>query len=195
MMNRLNRILGVFVLWGMVSCGGDDNYVPKPHAFPKIELPSKVYSTAKISGSPYEFEIPQYARISEDARNRGKHWYNVDFPQLNATLHMTYYPFSNWADYDSMVNDTRSLVNKHLQKAEDIIEDPVEMYNPQLHGVIFHIEGNTASNLNFYVTDSARHFLRGALYFNVQTEPDSIMPVFKFLEKDVQHVLKTIKWK
>ena len=195
MKNRLKLVLGISVFWGMVSCGGDDNYVPKPHAFPKIELPEKVYKTAVIAGSPYEFEIPQYAKISEDARNRGKHWYNVDFPELNATLHMTYYPFSNWADYDSMVNDTRSLVNKHLQKAEDIVEDPVELYNPKLHGVIFHIEGNTASNLNFYVTDSAKHFLRGALYFNVQTEPDSIMPVFKFLEKDVQHVLKTIKWK
>ncbi len=195
MKNRLKLVLGISVFWGMVSCGGDDNYVPKPHAFPKIELPEKVYKAAVIAGSPYEFEIPQYAKISEDARNRGKHWYNVDFPELNATLHMTYYPFSNWADYDSMVNDTRSLVNKHLQKAEDIVEDPVELYNPKLHGVIFHIEGNTASNLNFYVTDSAKHFLRGALYFNVQTEPDSIMPVFKFLEKDVQHVLKTIKWK
>jgi gliding motility-associated lipoprotein GldD len=192
---RLTFVLGISVFLGIVSCGGDDNYVPKPHAFPKIELPSKVYKTASITGSPYEFEIPQYARISEDSRNQGKHWYNVDFPELNATLHMTYYPFSNWADYDSMVNDTRSLVNKHLQKAEDIVEDPVELYNPNLHGVIFHIEGNTASNLNFYVTDSAKHFLRGALYFNVQTEPDSIMPVFKFLEKDVQHVLKTIRWK
>ena len=195
MKNRFKIVLGFAVLWGMVSCGGDDNYVPKPHAFPKIELPSKVYTSAHIEGSPYEFEIPQYAKISEDVRNKGKHWYNVDFPQYNATLHMTYYPFSKWADFDSMVNDTRSLVNKHLQKAEDIIEDPVELYNPKLHGVIFHIEGNTASNLNFYVTDSTRHFLRGALYFNVQTEPDSIMPVFKFLEKDVQHVLKTMSWK
>jgi gliding motility-associated lipoprotein GldD len=114
---------------------------------------------------------------------------------FDATLHLTYYPFSSWAQYDSMVADTRSFVNKHIQKAEDIIEDPLENYNPNLHGLVFHIEGQTASNLNFYATDSTRHFLRGALYFNQKTQPDSIAPAFEFLWKDVQHALKTFKWK
>jgi gliding motility-associated lipoprotein GldD len=87
------------------------------------------------------------------------------------------------------------LVNKHLQRAEDILEEPVTNLNPRVSGLIFHIQGNTATNLNFFTTDSSRHFLRGALYFNKQTQADSIYPVFQFLEQDVNEILKTFVWK
>lgn len=86
-------------------------------------------------------------------------------------------------------------MNKHLQKAEDIIEEPVSNFNPKVQGLVFHIQGNTATNLNFFTTDSSKHFLRGALYFNKQTQSDSIYPVFQFLEKDVNELLKSFEWK
>ena len=187
-------VLTVILALG-VSCNNNDNFVPKPHAYPKMILPKKSYQKVDFKGAPYQFEIPAYGALTEDERNIGKYWYNVNFPSFDATLHLTYYPFVNWEQYDSMVADTRSLVNKHIQKAEDIIEDPLENYNPNIHGLVFHIEGHTASNLNFYATDSARHFLRGALYFNKKTQPDSIAPAFEFLWKDVQHALKTFSWK
>jgi gliding motility-associated lipoprotein GldD len=82
-----------------------------------------------------------------------------------------------------------------LQKAEDIVEEPVSNYNAKVHGLVFRIHGNTATNLNFFTTDSSRHFLRGALYFNKQTQTDSIYPVFQFLEKDVNELLKSFEWK
>jgi len=187
----------VLLAWSVLffACNNNDNFVPKPHAYPKMELPSKLYKVANFEYAPYNFEIPAYSVITEDERNKGRYWFNVNFPSLDATLHLTYYSFTSWDQYDSMVADTRSLVNKHIQKAEDIIEDPVENYNSDLHGLVFHIEGHTASNLNFYATDSARHFLRGALYFNKKTQPDSIAPAFEFLWKDVQHALTTFEWK
>lgn len=177
----------------MGSCG-EESFVPKPYAYPRMSLPEKRYHQGDFKNAPYQFEIPDYSVVLEDDRHAGKYWYNVHFPSFDATLHLTYYPFSKWSQYDSMLADTRSLVNKHIQKAEDIIEDPLENYNPKLHGLVFHIEGHTASNLNFYATDSVAHFLRGALYFNKKTQPDSIAPAFEFLWKDVQHALKTFSW-
>jgi gliding motility-associated lipoprotein GldD len=194
-MKRNFSILGLCLVVLIAACGSEDSFVPKPHAYPRMSLPEKSYQIVDFKQAPYSFEIPKYAAIIEDKQNVNKSWYNIHFPMFDATLHLTYYPFSSWAQYDSMVADTRSLVNKHIQKAEDIIEDPLENYNPNLHGLVFHIEGQTASNLNFYATDSARHFLRGALYFNQKTQPDSIAPAFEFLWKDVQHALKTFKWK
>jgi len=192
---KVNRNVFWLILLMAVSCNSNENFVPKPHGYPRMDLPKKAYKPAGFQDAPYEFEIPQYSMVTEDERNSGKYWYNVVFPSFDATLHLTYYPFKNWDQYDSMVSDTRSLVNKHIQKAEDIIEDPLENYNANLHGLVFHIEGHTASNLNFYATDSSKHFLRGALYFNKKTEPDSIAPAFEFLWKDVQHALKTFNWK
>lgn len=194
-MKRNVPILGLFLAVLISACGTDDSFVPKPHAYPRMSLPEKSYQIGDFKKAPYRFEIPVYAAIIKDNQNVNKHWYNIYFPEFDATLHLTYYPFSNWAQYDSMVADTRSLVNKHIQKAEDIVEDPLENYNPDLHGLVFHIEGQTASNLNFYATDSTQHFLRGALYFNQKTQSDSIAPAFEFLWKDVQHALKTFTWK
>jgi len=183
------------LLISLNACSNEVDYVPKPHAYPRVMLPVKTYSPIQKEESPYQFEIPQYASIVEDKSAESPFWYNVEFPVFDATLHFTYYNFKNNVELDSMITDTRSLVYKHLQKAEDIIEDPVNAYNPNLRGLIYHIQGNTATNLNFYATDSSQNFLRGALYFNQKTDKDSVLPIYQYLMQDVQHILKTLTWK
>lgn len=189
------RIFILLLIGILGACSSTDNYVPKPHAYPKLSLPHKKYFKFESNDCPFTFNIPHYGIMLPDENAKGKNWYNLHFPTLNATLHLTYYNFKNWETYDSLLADSRSLVNKHLQKAEDIIEEPVSNYNSKVHGLVFHIQGNTATNLNFFTTDSSKHFLRGALYFNKQTQTDSIYPVFQFLEKDVNEILKSFEWK
>jgi len=194
-LNNKIQILALIMLTVLASCGSGNDFVPKPHGYPKMTLPAKSYQSFPATDAPFGFEIPEYSVLTEDTLNPGKHWYNLKFPSLDVTLHLTYHRFNTWDGYDSMISDTRTLVNKHIQKAEDIVEDPVENYNPNLHGVLFHIQGNTASNLNFYTTDSVKHFVRGALYFDKKTETDSIRPVFEFLQDDIYHAIKTFQWK
>jgi gliding motility-associated lipoprotein GldD len=187
-------VLSVFI----AACGGSDSYVPKPHGFPRMEFPAKNYHLFDSAQIPYRFEIPSYSRMDKDTTANytpGLGWYNLDFPGFNATLHITYYRFDNWKFYDSLVFDTRKLVNKHIQRAEDITETSLTSINPKLKGLVFDIQGNTATNLNFYVTDSMHHFFRGALYFNRISQRDSIEPVYQFLRKDIDHMLKTFEWK
>lgn len=190
----------IFMLaMGFEGCGGgNDAYVPKPKAYPKMELPVKSYELFTAADLPMSFELPTYAHMMADTNQAGVHkngWYNLQFPQFDMTLHMTYYEFKDWAFFDSLLLDTRKLVNKHLQKADDILEKPTSSLNPQAKGLVFSIQGNTATNFNFYVTDSVQHFVRGALYFNQKTESDSIAPVFQFVEQDVYHMISTLKWK
>jgi gliding motility-associated lipoprotein GldD len=181
----------------LTACGGSDSYVPKPRAFPKLSLPEISYRKFDSTGIPYAFEIPTYSAMEKDTLNvytRQPNWFNLNFKPFNATLHITYYQFQNRREFDSLIDDTRKLVNKHIQRAEDIIEEPF-VYSPSVKGMVFDIEGNTATNLNFYITDSLRHFLRGALYFNSQAAADSTAPVFERMKMDVGHLLKTFRWK
>jgi gliding motility-associated lipoprotein GldD len=190
----LLTVVAVFVGCG----GGNDAYVPKPKAYPKMVLPSKSYSVFAADDLPMTFELPAYARMVADSNQEGTHnkgWYNLYFPQFDMTLHLTYHRFNNWSLFDSLLFDTRKLVNKHLQKADDILEQPTSLMNPEAKGLVFSIQGNTATNFNFYLTDSVEHFVRGALYFNQKTESDSVAPVFQFVEQDVYHMIKTLKWK
>ncbi|HMR57748.1 MAG TPA: hypothetical protein PKC10_10525 [Cyclobacteriaceae bacterium] len=61
--------------------------------------------------------------------------------------------------------------------------------------VFFSIGGNAATGKQFYATDSIKHFLRGALYFNSTPNEDSLNIVYNFLEKDMLHLVNTLKWK
>ena len=55
--------------------------------------------------------------------------------------------------------------------------------------------GNAASPIQFYVTDSTRHFINGSVYFNVKPNYDSILPAVNYLEKDIKTFIGTLKWK
>lgn len=117
----------VLVLIATLSaCGGSDTYVPKPRAFPKLLLPEMSYRKFDSAGIPYAFEIPAYSAMEKDTLNvytRQPNWFNLNFKPFNATLHITYYRFESPREFDSLVDDTRKLVNKHIQRAEDIIEE------------------------------------------------------------------------
>lgn len=179
------------------ACGGVD-YVPKPHAYPRVAFPERTYRMFDTAEAAYKFEMPAYARMLKDTNGvytREPGWFNMYFQPFNATLHITYHRFNGWQQFDSLVNDTRKLVNKHIQRAEDITEIPFLSQENKVSGMIFDIQGNTATNFNFYLTDSSRHFFRGALYFNQQTNPDSIAPVFEFIRKDMDHLINSFRWK
>lgn len=198
---KLSRKVNKLYLLGLivfVACNSKNNYVPKPHGYPKMQLPDKSYSRFDSAHVPYSFEIPNYALMEKDTNigyTAAPTWFNLNFKPFNATLHITYYRFGNWLLFDSLVYDTRKLVNKHIQRADDIIEEVAQTNQKNVNGVIFRIEGNTATNLNFYLTDSVKHFFRGALYFNTHTKQDSIAPVYDFILKDINHLIATFKWK
>ncbi|MBM3399069.1 MAG: gliding motility lipoprotein GldD [Bacteroidetes bacterium] len=181
----------------LADCSRTEVYVPKPHAYPRIQLPEIGYRPFDSAGIPYAFEIPMYAAMQKDTPNvytRQPYWFNLNFMPFDATLHLTYYRFNDRIQFDSLIEDSRKLVNKHIQRAEDIIEEPI--YNAgNVKGMLFEIEGNTATNLNFYLTDSSRNFIRGALYFNSKAASDSTAPVFERMKTDVSHLIKTFRWK
>jgi gliding motility-associated lipoprotein GldD len=182
----------------MTACGGDD-YIPRPQGYPRLELPQKKYQNADIKSlAPFSFELPQYAALSLDTLSNYEvrnNWYNIYFKPFNATLHLTYHSVGTQEEMDSLIYDTRKLVNKQIDRAQDIREMPITDINPKLDGVFFDIIGHTATNLNFYLSDYKKHFVRGALYFNYAAAPDSVAPIYKFMKNDVEHLIKTFEWK
>ena len=84
---------------------------------------------------------------------------------------------------------------KHIPKASAINDSLI--YDPEynLYGLIYQIEGmGAASPYQFILTDSASHFVRGALYFEVTPNNDSLSPVIEFLQDDIRHLLSTFRW-
>lgn len=184
------------VCFVIFSCD-DTVFSPKPHAYPRLYLPQKQYLTFDTT-APFSFVYPSYAQIvpyEKTETDWHPHWYNIHYLPFNATLHLSYLKFNNRDEFNNLYDDTRKLVYKHDIRAEEIEE--TELFKPQsnISGVIYELKGNTATNLNFYISDGKQHFLRGALYFNTKTEIDSIAPVVDFLKQDIVKMIESAKWK
>ena len=59
---------------------------------------------------------------------------------------------------------------------------------------MYDYEGTTATALQFYLTDSTKHFIRGALYFHSEVN-DSIAPISDFLKQDMKILIESFRWK
>ncbi|MEI6577700.1 MAG: gliding motility lipoprotein GldD [Bacteroidota bacterium] len=190
---RISLILSSFSIGLLLfSCSGDDT--PKPRAYFRIELPKKEYRSFDTT-FPYSFEYPVYgiAKARPDKVN-DPYWLNLEFPRFRGTVYISYLKING--NLDKLLDDTRELVNKHIPKANGI--DEIDISNPKNHvfGTLWDIRGNdAASPYQFYVTDSTKNFVRGALYFNVKPNNDSLSPVIDFLKADIDRLIQTFRWK
>ena len=187
--------LAVVVL--LVACNSD--YTIKPRGFFKINFPQKSYQSFAQAGFPYTFEYPTYAKVVQDTtffeqKPENPYWLNIDFPQFGGRIHLSYKNVGK-NNFDSLVNDAFTLSYKqHTYKASAI--DPVPFTTPNgMSGVYFSLRGNTATAHQFFITDSVRHFVRGALYFSATPNEDSLRPVNEFLRKDMDRLINTFQWK
>lgn len=179
--------------------GCSEKYTPKPRGFFRIGFPDKNYT--KIDEKfPYRFEIPQYAVVTPDIRNPGNPWWiNVEIPGNKAEVHISYYQLihngtSKRQHLARLMEETRELAYKHSIKANAIEEQLYQNPENDVYGILYRIEGNAASPMQFFLTDSSSHFLRGALYIRATPDIDSLKPVVDFLGYDVVHLIETTSW-
>lgn len=188
---QFKRYVCLFAAALMAGCA---DYTPRPKGYPRIEFPVKSY-TQSDSLAPFRFEIPVYANMLPDQDfNAEPFWYNLYFPDFDATLHLSYKLLRSENDLDSLIEDARKLVFKHTIKAEEIEEREVRNVYGNI-GMLYDLSGNTATPLNFFMTDQKKHYIRGAFYFNNYTERDSVAPVADFVKKDVLRMIQTLQFR
>jgi len=195
----MKKMIKTFIAGLVIVCTScNSNFVPKPRGYFKINLPEKKYQVFDQPGYPYTFEYPVYARIIKDSTFFGDAtenpwWINIDFPQFNGRIYVSYKEIGA-NKLDKLLNDAFSLTNKHTSKASSIDDSLINTSN-NIHGMFFRVGGNVATANQFFVTDSTKHFLRGALYFDATPNEDSLGVVSDFLLLDMKHIINTFKWR
>ena len=179
------RIYFAILFFFMLSC--KENYTPKPRAFFKLDLPNKKYKIIE-SNCGFTFKIPIYSSLEKLNKDC---FYNVVFPNQNATLHITYIKLANnLLDHSEQ---SRDLAYKHSIFADAISEQLYVNHKHNVYSVLYDFEGATATSTQFYITDSLNHFFRGALYFNTEIS-DSLLPVNNYLKEDIRQLIQSFKW-
>jgi len=171
---------------------------PRKKGYFKIDFPEKKYQVFDQAGYPYTFEYPLYSTVQKDTSffdtKAGDYWINIDIPRFGGRIYISYKDI-NKNNFDSLVNDGFKMAYKqHTEVATGINDLPIKTPNG-VEGIYFSLSGNTATANQFFLTDSTRHFLRGALYFNAAPNEDSLGIVNDFLKKDLEHLINTLKWR
>lgn len=213
-MKQTGTIFLAAVILILFSCNSD--YTPRPRGYFSISFPEHQYQPFQETGYPYGFEYPVYSNIVKDSsffddNPDNPYWINIDFPDFNARIYLSYKTIGGRSVYkvktdngyrdssttntfESLREEAYKITYKHTSRASSI-QDSVFRTPAGIEGVFFSIGGNAATGKQFYATDSVKHFLRGALYFNTTPNEDSLNIVYNFLEKDMRRLVNTLKWK
>ena len=196
---RGTRVLIILILLS-ASCGCREVAVPKPRGHFRIDLPERKYvqfneQPVKNPIIPLSFEYPAYGNLTfQDEKGSDQGWFNIEFPAYKAKIYLTYKDVKN--DLDSLLDQSYQLnVKYHVSKADAIKEQVYSNSENKVYGILYDLKGNTASAVEFYVTDSLSHYLRGSLYFASEPNADSLAPVIDFFREDIIHLIETLKWK
>ncbi len=133
--------------------------------------------------------------MPDNQRDAKPCWLDVSYPQFNGRIHLSYQSIASREQFDRLSEDAYKLAFKHTVKATNIDRGTISYPVRKVYGTYYTIDGNTASSVQFFLTDSTKNYLRGALYFNEQPRLDSIQPVLDFIKKDIDVMIKSFKWK
>jgi len=187
-MRRSRPIKVVCILWAIIGVGCESLQQPKPKALLRLDYPDPSY-TPILPSFPFTFEYNSSARLKGLTQTAPDLYY----PKMKATLYLSYVAVDE--NIDSLLNDAYQLPGKHMIKAEEIPERVFVAPEKRVYGTLFSVVGNAASQLQFFLTDSTDHFLMGSLYFYSRPNYDSIMPAAKYIERDVVHLMESLRWK
>ena len=173
------------------GCG--DAPTPRPYGYFRVDLPAHRYIRFDSVGLPYTFDKSASATVIPRAAKGENYWIDISYKTLNANIYGSYKPVKS--DLYNLLEDTRSIVYKHDVRADAITETPFENRNKRVFGILYDLSGNTASPVQFIVTDSTRHFFRGALYFENVPNKDSIAPMAEYVREDIVRMIESFEWK
>ena len=183
-------ILGLAVLL-LASCAKTG--APKPYGYYRITVPDTSYVPfeSQYPSYPYSFALSRNAEVRPRADE--PYWINLYYPAFDATIHCSYKPVRN--NLRELTNDALEFVYRNASFANAIPEREYAHPEAHVYGVLFDLEGNTASSCQFFITDSTKHFFRASVYCNCPPNADSLAPVYNYLRTDVIKMVETFEWK
>ena len=180
---RLPSLLFVFLTL-LLSC--EETTLPKPKAQLRLEYPSgemKAFGT-----EAFRFQYNSQAEV----RRENATSYQLEYPKMKGTLFLNYKPVND--DLNILLADAQKFAYEHVVKADAILEQPFINSEARVFGMLYEVKGDAASQAQFYITDSTRHFLTGSLYFYSKPNYDSIYPAAIYLQEDIRKLMESLQW-
>ena len=186
--------LVVLLLISLISCS-DDESVPKPPTYLRTDLPDHTYRSIS-QDCPYELKMAEIFNYKPCEYQQSNFcMQQIDLGPLNGSLFLYYLKIPSKDSLPEIINYANDKVDEHKIKADKI--DFKQIINPKnkVYGTFFELKGNVATNFQFYLTDSLRHFIRGEVLLNCRPNYDSLRPSLEYLKIDLMEMVNNFQWK
>ncbi|MDR1811074.1 MAG: hypothetical protein LBR34_11855 [Prevotella sp.] len=187
-MRKINTWLFLILLSGFSACS---DYTPKPTGYNRIDLPQPAYNEYQNSFFSFSYSALAYIDTVRSAGNA--FWFNIVYPELQARIYCSYAPVTKQT-LDNSLEDSRRLAYGHVLMADGIRQTLYADKKSRVSGIIYDIEGNVASPVQFFLTDSLSHFFHASLYYDLQVNADSVAPVSQFIRNDLLKLIESFRW-
>jgi len=186
----------VITFFTLLSC--NEEVTPKPKAFLRLEYPEAIYEQENLE-IPFSFDknlLAEEVKVKDLKAPTVSYGVNIDYPKLKGTIYLTYKKVEgNKDNLRNYLLDAQNFTQEHTKKADGIAGEVYENKKRNVYGMYYEVNGDAASQAQFYATDSINHFLIGSLYFYAKPNYDSIYPAAKYLQKDIKRLMESIIWK
>lgn len=217
-------IIPVLLCLLLVACHSND-YTPKPTAYLRIDLPEHHYWLVdtlprEVEGQPlssitlpFLFEANECSELTlkkprqvvtfkgdgsvrPDRLKYDEVWLDLGYPQWDGVVFLTYRRLPAPDSLRAQVDESIRLLEQHYMFTSGIEEQGYEDPEHKVYGTVYYLKGaKVASTCQFWMTDSTRHFLRGALFLNTTPNNDSLAPVIDYMQADIEHLIETLRWR
>ena len=203
-----NIAMGILAAILLVACGDGDVAQPKPRAYLRIDMPEHNYIAVdslrlpdslggKTLALPYCFQMNTLSRIAYASQTQQRTGIIISYPQWDGEVELVHLPLGGSGNLDTLMREVYDGLAYIHQKAsgddqlESILADDNKVY-----ATVWHINGrDVGCTYMFVATDSTDHFLFGNIIINRTPNNDMMEPMLKYMQDDVDFLIKTLRWK
>lgn len=190
-MKSVPAILVSLFIFLCISC---TEYTPKPRGYFRIEPPKARYQALPLDSLPYTFNVSQLVTVELPPVGSPEGWINLSYPSLGVKVYCSYLPVTR-STLQTAAVESRSLVSRQAKQANAVKEQGYSNPEELVYGSLFLLDGESASPVQFMLTDSVSNFFRGALYYDCVPNADSLAPLTDYLRQDIIELIQSFSWK
>ena len=175
------------------SSDADTVAVPRPTAYPRIDIYPSSYTTIGVAHLAIEVNDSAVLADKEHFPARDVSWIRINYPRYNADLYCTYTPITHAAPLDMVLANREERMALNSGGASSELTEWLNDAGIACRMLI--TKSGTVTPVQYIATDSAKFVLSGALYMHgldKAPDTDSIAPVVRAVEADVLHLLQNL---
>ena len=186
------------ILMGLLFCAFGMScveYTPKPRGYVRIEPMEAKYEPLNLKSLPFHFMVSDVVKVElPESGQNDVYSLNIVYPEMRAKLYCSYLPVTtdSWASVEA---ESRSFAIRQLKSTHEISEKAYSNPEADVYGSLFLLDGESASPIQFLLTDSVSRCFRGALYFDCKPNADSLAPAIQYIQADIIELIETFHWR